>query len=69
MDGAQERRTRARRQALHRGPRFMQVLLVTDGSLVRFHGRDLIEQYLLTQMSIVSTADLYTMHNAILYDM
>lgn len=58
MDGAKEWKTRAKRQALHRGARYMQVLLVTDGSLVRFHGRDLIEQYLLTQMSIVSSDDL-----------
>ena len=44
--------SRKRRSA--QAQRYMEVMLVADDSVVQFHGEDLVEQYLLTQMSIVS---------------
>ncbi|KAI0225806.1 A disintegrin and metalloproteinase with thrombospondin motifs 14 [Lamellibrachia satsuma] len=45
---------RHRRSTRHLGIRYMQVLVVTDQTVVRFHGREVLEEYILTQMSIVN---------------
>ena len=45
--------SRQRRNAYDRKTKYMEVLVATDNSVVDFHGRHLVEQYLLTQMYIV----------------
>ena len=50
--------SRHRRDLTQHGEKFMEVLLVTDRSVVDFHGRGFLEQYLMTQMNLVCYIEL-----------
>ena len=45
---------RRRRSTKVVSEKYIEVLLVIDNSVVNFHGHSLVEQYLVTQMNLVS---------------
>ena len=47
-------KSRQKRDLYGFGPKYLEVMVATDNTVVDFHGRTLFEQYLITQMYIVS---------------
>jgi len=41
-------------------PRWLELALAVDHTVIRFHGRERVQQYILALMNIVRTADCYT---------
>ena len=44
---------RTKRQLYYGDPKYLEVILATDNTVVHFHGQSILEQYILTQISIV----------------
>lgn len=58
MDIPLPRVKRSTSKGFKHGPRYLQMLIVTDSSVRSFHGTDLMQQYIITQVYIVSSFNL-----------
>lgn len=50
---ANQSKLRTKRQLYYGDPKYLEVILATDNTVVHFHGQSILEQYILTQISIV----------------
>ncbi len=60
-------KSRVKRQWYGGGPKYLEVIVATDYTVVNFHGPDVLEQYILTQMSLVSKSWILQLHGVQIY--
>jgi hypothetical protein len=45
--------------SVHAPPRWLELALAVDHTVIKFHGRERVQQYILALMNIVRTTDCY----------